>query len=323
MVPAPVDTSGSPTSGDEPTSPTDNGDASNPDEPTSPGDSPGGVKRTTKFGSFMEAGRRTSIHDSPTSLASRTRKAWLSNCRKVFDEFDSDGGGTIDISEFGALLDNAGLHFAPEDIRRICEEFDKNSDGEIDFEEFTSFLEAHGMGPGGTSGSMSMTDALRAINTQVKSSMMTISDRDQQSIESQAKPCCVKGHPLEKVSIGELQLEKFYFGLGGFVCGKCTISSDNLVNKAAYLCSNCQWVICSMCASLVRQEGINTEIRKRTTLKAQSLWAFSEAGKRKSRQSAGENVVRRGRKEGGQLKFGAGGMRMSMGSKESVDGTLS
>jgi len=256
--------------------------------------------------------RRTST-SSPESLAQRTRKAWLKNCRKIFDEFDDDGGGTIDIKEFGDLLESSGLHFSEQDIDRICKEFDANGDGEIDFEEFTSFLEAHGMGPGKAATTFQMTDALRMINTSVKESQLDMSDKEKSSIERSFSAVCPKTHALEKVSLGELALEKFYFGLGGFICDKCDIHSDNLVNKAAYLCSECQYVVCAICASLSRQQRINKEIEKRTTKK---LEGFGSHRKSLSGKGGGAKVVHRGKNKGGNIRFDGGGVRMSLPSQD-------
>jgi len=270
--------------------------------------------------SFVDATERRASVSSPESLAQRTRKAWLKNCRKIFDDFDADGGGTIDIAEFGDLLASSGLYFSEQDIDRICREMDVNGDGEIDFEEFTSFLEAHGMGPGKGGTTMQMTDALRAINTTVKENALDLSDKEQSAIEQSVGAVCRKNHKLEKVSLGELALERFFFGLGGFVCAKCDIHSDNLVNKAAYLCGECEYVICAICASLSRQERINFEIQKRTTAKMEGL-----SSQRKSlTRTDSQKVVRRGggKKKGGNIRFDGGGVRMSLPSVDEPRGPL-
>jgi hypothetical protein len=262
--------------------------------------------------SFSEMESRRSSVGSPESLAQRTRKAWLKNCRRIFDEFDADGGGSIDIAEFEDLLEQSGLHFSAQDIERICNEFDANGDGEIDFEEFTSFLEAHGMGPGKGGTTMQMTDALRMIKTSIKENTLDISDKEREKVESSVAAVCPKNHALEKVSIGELALERFYFGLGGFICFKCDIHSDNMVNKAAYLCQECQYVACTICASLSRQKRIEMEIQKRTSTRMEGL-----SSQRKSLVNAaarGQKVVRRGRKKGGNIRFDGGGVRMSLPS---------
>lgn len=251
---------------------------------------------------------------TPTSLAERTRKAWLKNCRKIFDEFDADGGGSIDIEEFGDLLKSAGLYFSAEDIDKICKEFDVNGDGEIDFEEFTLFLEAKGMGPGNAAaGGMQLTDALRTINTTVKENNLEISDKEQSLIEAQTAAKCPKNHIVQKTSIGELGLERFYFGLGGFICMKCDINSENLVNKNAYFCAPCHYVICSMCAGLLRQANIDAEVQRRTTMKLEGL-------KGVTRKPSRDSVVRRNKsKNRAKLRFNGGGMRMSIcGSIDSI-----
>lgn len=269
--------------------------------------------------SIVDMESRRSTVSSPESLTQRTRKAWLNNCRRIFDEFDADGGGSIDVAEFGDLLEQSGLHFSAQDIYRICKEFDANGDGEIDFEEFTSFLEAHGMGPGTGGTTMQMTDALRMINTSVKQNMLDISDKERQQVENSVAAICPKSHSLEKVSIGELALERFYFGFGGFICFKCDIHSDNLVNKAAYLCQECQYVACAICASLSRQDQIHMEIQKRTSTRMEGL-----SSQRKSVIGAsgrGQKVVPRGRKKGGNIRFDGGGVRMSLPSIDEPRGT--
>merc|ERR1719235_1953629 len=132
-------------------------------------------------------------------------------------------------------------------------------------------------------------------------------------IERSVAAVCPKSHKLEKVSLGELALERFFFGLGGFVCCKCDIHSDNLVNKAAYLCSECQYVTCAMCASLSRQQRIHMEIQKRTTKKMEGL-SSQRMSLSASKDRAGQKVVRRGKKKGGNIRFDGGGMRMSLPS---------
>lgn len=243
---------------------------------------------------------------SPESLASRTKKAWLGNCRKIFDEFDTDGSGNIDIGEFGDLLKRSGLHYSEQDIVRICKEFDASGDGEIDFDEFTTFLQAQGMGPGKGGGGVQLTDALRTINTTVKANQLDmISDKEKALIQQSIAPVCPKEHPLEKVTLGELALEKFYYGSGGFICDKCDLHSDNLATKAAYLCATCQHVLCSMCANINRQAKIETEVRKRESKKMDGLSSM-----RKSKGTNDQKLVRRG----GSIRFTGGGVRASIPS---------
>lgn len=274
-------------------------------EPPKPADGP----PPDAAGGDGEDRRSSFATEAPAqSQAQRTRKAWLKSARKVFDEFDADGGGSIDLDEFAGLLESSGLNFSKADIDRMCQEFDTNGDGEIDFQEFTTYIEAQGMGPGatGTSG-FSLTDALRAINNKMKQTM-TMSEEEKAAIECGVHARCPKSHILEKFSIGELALEKFFFGLGGFICETCDIHSENLVNKSSYYCPECQYTICSMCAGLARKEALDSELKKRD--KMQGLWAFSEAGRK---TKANENVVHRGKnKVGTSLKFAGGGMRMSI-----------
>lgn len=296
-------TAGDAEEGSEPISPTsvdENG------EPLSPSRLKGRFSECTKGSPKAETGRE------------RTHRHWLKSVQKVFGTFDKDHSGAIDVAEFGAALDSVGLHFAENDLQRLVKEFDVNGDGEIDFDEFASFLEAHGMGPGSMNGkSLGLSDAIKMINTSVKATICAIGEKEEAAIEEKATALCPKSHTLEKVSIGELNLEKFFYGYGGFVCAKCDIHSENLCNKSAFLCMTCQYVLCSMCSQTVRKEKVQAEVQKRMRSKQENLWAFSEQG-RKSQQSNRDSILVNRRSRKTQMNFAAGGMRISI--DKSVEG---
>lgn len=56
--------------------------------------------------------------------------------RQLFDEFDEDNGGTIDLRELNTMLRSVGQEMDPKDLKEIIDEFDQDGSGEIDFEEF-------------------------------------------------------------------------------------------------------------------------------------------------------------------------------------------
>jgi len=68
---------------------------------------------------------------------SRKRKIW----KKMFDEVDSDGNGTIDQKEVQILLEKLNFRHSPADVERLLSFLDDNSNGEIDFEEFLNWSE--------------------------------------------------------------------------------------------------------------------------------------------------------------------------------------
>jgi len=60
--------------------------------------------------------------------------------RRVFEQFDNDGSGTISREELEAVLDAANISMSPEAIDQLISEADMDHDGEIDYEEFMSKL---------------------------------------------------------------------------------------------------------------------------------------------------------------------------------------
>jgi len=56
--------------------------------------------------------------------------------RKVFDSFDKDKNGSIDIGEIKALAKELGHEITDSDVQKIFSEIDTNKDGKISFEEF-------------------------------------------------------------------------------------------------------------------------------------------------------------------------------------------
>eukprot|EP01083_Nonionella_stella_P083271 230190_1 len=56
--------------------------------------------------------------------------------KTVFDEFDEDGGGTIDAEEMYKALHKMGQVHDMEQVLKLIEDVDENGDGEVDFGEF-------------------------------------------------------------------------------------------------------------------------------------------------------------------------------------------
>ena len=59
-----------------------------------------------------------------------------SNVYEVFRKFDADGGGTLDMEELSALLDDLKVSMTEDELVELFEELDEDGEGGIDFEEF-------------------------------------------------------------------------------------------------------------------------------------------------------------------------------------------
>ena len=63
------------------------------------------------------------------------------NLRRVFDDFDNDGSGTISTAEFQTILAAANVSISEEEATRLVEAADTDGSGEISFDEFLACLE--------------------------------------------------------------------------------------------------------------------------------------------------------------------------------------
>lgn len=60
--------------------------------------------------------------------------------KACFDEFDADGGGSIDTAELEKLLNAFGVYPDEEEMRNMVLEVDEDGSGEIEFDEFLQML---------------------------------------------------------------------------------------------------------------------------------------------------------------------------------------
>jgi hypothetical protein len=82
--------------------------------------------------------------DSDEAQAAKSLGLSADDLRTFFAEFDTDGSGMIDESEFGTLLAMAGKTLESDQIHKIVTSIDKDGNGQIDFKEFCSWWVSNG-----------------------------------------------------------------------------------------------------------------------------------------------------------------------------------
>jgi centrin-1 len=60
--------------------------------------------------------------------------------KEMFELFDADGGGTIDVPELTAALVNLGISDTKEEIDKLVQQIDTDGSGEIEYEEFREVM---------------------------------------------------------------------------------------------------------------------------------------------------------------------------------------
>jgi Ca2+-binding EF-hand superfamily protein len=60
--------------------------------------------------------------------------------KDMFDMFDADGGGTIDVEELTQAFINLGISDTKEEIDELVKEIDTDGSGEIEYDEFRAVI---------------------------------------------------------------------------------------------------------------------------------------------------------------------------------------
>jgi len=63
-----------------------------------------------------------------------------SKIKEMFDLFDADGGGSIDVGELTHALVNLGISDTKDEIDRLVAQIDADGSGEIEYEEFVEVM---------------------------------------------------------------------------------------------------------------------------------------------------------------------------------------
>jgi len=117
------------------------------------------------LGSMEKGGFGTSVNfdidDAPMPVRRRKNQFWLragaeivekigllgltpqefgARTKQLFDEFDADESGTIDLNELSTAINELGLDFNDTQIEEIFSSVDHTDEGEIDFKHFEKLL---------------------------------------------------------------------------------------------------------------------------------------------------------------------------------------
>lgn len=64
----------------------------------------------------------------------------IADIKEVFDLFDSNKNGTIEVGELKKILDALGIEEDNKMLKKMLRDVDENQNGEIDFDEFVKML---------------------------------------------------------------------------------------------------------------------------------------------------------------------------------------
>lgn len=67
----------------------------------------------------------------------------IKQCRDSFDNFDKDGGGTVDVMELKVILNGLGALPSDEELQLMIQQVDEDGSREINFAVFLKIIERH------------------------------------------------------------------------------------------------------------------------------------------------------------------------------------
>jgi len=73
-------------------------------------------------------------------MAASLSEDQLSNLRETFALFDEDGNGEISVQELGKVMRSLGLAPSESELQDIMNEIDVDHDGSVDFSEFAAMM---------------------------------------------------------------------------------------------------------------------------------------------------------------------------------------
>ena len=97
------------------------------------------ISRANSNTQFGEAGQRDPDLDDP-KLRKYLDEEQIVELKGVFEMFDVDGSGAIDVKELKQVMQNLGMNPTDEEVARMMAEADEDQSGEIDFNEFAQLM---------------------------------------------------------------------------------------------------------------------------------------------------------------------------------------
>lgn len=85
---------------------------------------------------------RKPFHDSVALSKEEGDNSFGAKIRAVFNEFDKDGGGTIDAEELHSAMMAAGVNLSKREITVMMKEADADNNGSVDFDEFFTMIQS-------------------------------------------------------------------------------------------------------------------------------------------------------------------------------------
>jgi len=71
----------------------------------------------------------------------------MQDVKSAFEEFDEDGNGQIDLTEFRELVERLGVELEPAEAEELFDTIDVDETGLIDFAEFEAWWTTSGFAP--------------------------------------------------------------------------------------------------------------------------------------------------------------------------------
>ncbi|XP_075262918.1 neo-calmodulin-like [Convolutriloba macropyga] len=73
-------------------------------------------------------------------MAKQLTKAEIEELQEVFNDFDADASGSVNVSELKSMLQALGQNVSQRELKELMDEVDADGSGEISFDEFCEMM---------------------------------------------------------------------------------------------------------------------------------------------------------------------------------------
>lgn len=95
---------------------------------------------------------------------SRNPKTRKPNFKRIFEELDSDGSGSLQVEEMGKAMKMMGIELTAAEVVRLTARLDLDGDGDINYMEFIRFVKVGGEEGDGRTATDKLEDALTHVS---------------------------------------------------------------------------------------------------------------------------------------------------------------